>query len=67
MALLLANAVALHQAGRLAEAENVYKQVLDIQSDQFDSLHHLGIILFQRGEPAAAVEQLDRALKEKPK
>jgi tetratricopeptide (TPR) repeat protein len=66
MALLLANAVALHQGGRLAEAENVYKQVLDIAPDQFDSLHHLGIILFQRGDPAAAVAQIDRALKRNP-
>jgi tetratricopeptide (TPR) repeat protein len=66
MALLLADALALHQAGRLAEAETVYKQVLDIQSDQFDSLHLLGVILFQRGDPAAAVEQIDRALKKNP-
>jgi tetratricopeptide (TPR) repeat protein len=66
MALLLTNALALHQSGRLAEAEKVYQQVLDIQSDQFDSLHHLGIILFQRGDPAAAVEQIDRALKRNP-
>jgi len=66
MAPLLANALALHQAGRLAEAEKVYKQVLDIQSDQFDSLHLLGVILFQRGDPAASVEQIDRALKTSP-
>ncbi len=66
MALLLANALALHQAGRLAEAEKVYRQVLDIQSDQFDSLHLLGVIFFQRGDPAAAVEQIDRALKGNP-
>jgi tetratricopeptide (TPR) repeat protein len=66
MAVLLANALGLHQAGRLVDAEKVYKQVLDIQSDQFDSLHHLGIILFQRGDSAAAVEQIDRALKRKP-
>ncbi len=63
---LLTNAVALHQSGRLAEAENVYKQVLDIQPDQFDSLHHLGIIFFQRGDPAAAIAQIDRALKRNP-
>ena len=66
IAVLLTNAVALHQAGRLAEAENVYKQVLEIQPDQFESLHHLGIILFQRGDPAAAVAQIDRALKRNP-
>jgi len=65
-AVLLTDAVALHQAGRLAEAENVYKQVLDIQPDQFDSLHYLGVILFQRGNPAAAVAQIDRALKRNP-
>jgi tetratricopeptide (TPR) repeat protein len=66
VALLLANALAEHQAGRLAEAEKVYKQVLEIQSDQFDSLHLLGVILFQRGDPAASVEQIDRALKRNP-
>jgi tetratricopeptide (TPR) repeat protein len=66
MALLLTNALALHQAGRLADAEKVYRQVLSIQSDQFDSLHLLGVILFQRGDPAAAVEQIDRALKRNP-
>jgi tetratricopeptide (TPR) repeat protein len=65
-AVLLVNALALHQAGRLVEAEKVYRQVLDIQSDQFDSLHYLGVILFQRGDPAAAVEQIDRALKRNP-
>jgi tetratricopeptide (TPR) repeat protein len=66
ISLLLANALALHQAGRLAEAEKVYRQVLDIQSDQFDSLHLLGVILFQHGDPAAAVELIDRALKGNP-
>jgi tetratricopeptide (TPR) repeat protein len=66
IAQLMANALSLHQAGRLAEAEKVYQQVLDIQSDQFDSLHLLGVILFQRGNPAAAVEQIDRALKRNP-
>jgi len=67
IALLMADALRLHQAGRLAEAEKVYQQVLDIQSDQFDSLHLLGVILFQRGNPSAAVEQIDRALKRNPK
>ena len=52
IALLMTNALGLHQAGRLAEAEKVYRQVLDIQSDQFDSLHLLGVVLFQRGDPA---------------
>ena len=66
IAVLLTNALALHQAGRLAEAEKAYRKVLDIQSDQFDSLHLLGVILFQRGDPAAAVEQIDRALKRNP-
>ncbi len=66
MAAMLAKALALHQVGRLAEAETVYKRILDIQPDQFDSLHHLGIILFQRGDPAAAVAQIDRALKRNP-
>ena len=66
IALLMADALGLHQAGRLAEAKKVYEQVLDIQSDQFDSLHLLGVIHFQCGNPAAAVEQIDRALKRNP-
>jgi tetratricopeptide (TPR) repeat protein len=63
---LLAEAFALHQAGRLAEAENAYNQILATQPDHLDSLHLLGIVFHQRGDHAQALRQLDRALKINP-
>jgi tetratricopeptide (TPR) repeat protein len=63
---LLAEAFALHQAGRLAEAEQTYNQVLATQPDQFDSLHLLGIVFHQRGDHAQALRHIDRALKINP-
>jgi tetratricopeptide (TPR) repeat protein len=59
---LLRTAVGLHQAGRLAEAEDLYRRILAAQPRHFDSLHLLGVILHQRGEHLAAVEQIDAAI-----
>jgi hypothetical protein len=63
---LLAEAFALHQAGRLAEAEEAYNRILATQPDHFDSLHLLGIVFHQRGDHAQALRQLDLALKTSP-
>jgi tetratricopeptide (TPR) repeat protein len=63
---LLAEASALHQAGRLAEAEKTYNQILAAEPDHFDSLHLLGIIFHQRGDHAQALRQIDLALKINP-
>src|SRR5262245_49646494 len=53
----------LHQAGRLAEAEKIYGQILKVQPNHVDSLHLLGVIHYQRGNHTAAVRQIDRSLK----
>jgi len=63
---LLAEAFALHQAGRLAEAEQAYNRILATQPDHFDSLHLLGIVFHQRGDHAQALRHIDRALKINP-
>jgi tetratricopeptide (TPR) repeat protein len=63
---VLSQALALHQAGRLAEAEKNYLQVLKAQPHHFDSLHLLGVIYHQRGNYAEAVRQIDVALKLNP-
>jgi len=60
-------ALALHQAGRLTEAERGYRQCLKVQANHFDSLHLLGVIYHQRGNHAGAVHQIDVALKVNPK
>src|SRR5271163_58027 len=64
--LLFAEGLALHQTGRLADAEKIYYQVLEMQPDHFDSLHLLGVIFHQRGNHAEAVRQMDAALKQNP-
>ncbi len=63
---LFAQGLALHQAGRLAEAEKIYNQILAIRPDHFDSLHLLGVILYQRGDHAEAVRRINLALKRNP-
>jgi tetratricopeptide (TPR) repeat protein len=60
---LFAEGIALHQAGRLADAEKIYYQILATRPDHFDSLHLLGVIFHQRGNHADAVHQIDSALK----
>ncbi len=61
-----AQALALHQSGRLADAEKIYQRVLKTTPDHFDSLHLLGVIFHQRGKHAQAVRQIDLALKRSP-
>jgi protein O-GlcNAc transferase len=45
---LFADGVRLHQAGRLADAEQIYHRILATLPDHFDCLHLLGLIFLQR-------------------
>ncbi len=58
----LASAVAHHQAGRLAEAEALYRQILTTVPDHPDALHLLGVLAHQTGHAEAAVELIRRAI-----
>ncbi len=51
-----------HQAGRLQEAEQLYRQILAHQPEQPDALHYLGLIAFQRGENDAALDLIRCAI-----
>jgi tetratricopeptide (TPR) repeat protein len=62
----LAEALALHQAGRLAAAETIYNRILAHAPDHADALHWRGVIAHQRGDHAAAVRHIDLALKGNP-
>ena len=66
IAALFAEGIKFHQAGRLAEAEGLYNQVLTLQRDHFDSLHLRGVIFHQRGNHADAVRWIDQALRQNP-
>ena len=58
--------VAHHQAGRLAEAETVYREVLSQQPDHADALHLLGMLAGQVGELDVAVDLMRRATQLNP-
>jgi tetratricopeptide (TPR) repeat protein len=55
-------AIAAHQAGRLGEAETLYRQVLARNPRDFDALHMLGIIHAQRDDYKEAERLLRGAL-----
>jgi len=64
---LLTQAVALHRASRLTEAEQIYRQILIDQPAHFDSLNLLGVLHYQRGQHSEAVQLIDAALKVNPR
>lgn len=57
-----AQALEHHRAGRLAEAEALYRAILEAFPQQTDALHLLGVIALQAGQPAAAVDLISRAM-----
>lgn len=57
---LIDQAVALHRAGMLTEAEGLYRRILVSDSGNFDAQHMLGVILAQRQKFEGA-ERLIRA------
>ncbi|TWA64020.1 tetratricopeptide (TPR) repeat protein [Azospirillum brasilense] len=62
-AALVAAGLAHHGAGRLAEAEGVYRRVLADHPRHPDALHLLGALLLQAGRPAEAVEWMRQAIR----
>lgn len=62
MAARLEDALALHQAGRLAEAERLYQDILRSEPRHFDALHFLGVAAYQQGRHAEAVDFISRAI-----
>jgi protein O-GlcNAc transferase len=63
---VFARALALHQAGQLAEAERLYAEIIAAAPGHAAGLHLLGVLKFQRGDAAAAVRQFDAALALEP-
>lgn len=55
-------AVRLHREGRLAEAEEIYSQVLRGVPDQADALHFLGMLRHQTGNTQEAIRLLSQAV-----
>ncbi len=58
---ILSEARALHGAGRLTEAEQLYRKLLRKAPRDGEIWYGLGTLYLQKGDGAAAVEPLDRA------
>lgn len=55
-----------HQAGRLPQAEAIYRRILQVDPDHPDALHFLGLIAKQAGNAEAATALIGKALAFKP-
>lgn len=51
-----------HQAGRLAEAESIYRRILQDLPNHADTLHLLGILSHQTGNAGLAIDLIQRAI-----
>lgn len=63
---LFEQGMGLHQAGRLDQAEAVYRQVLKVDAGNFPALRMLGFLKAQQGRYDDAITLLKKALKKNP-
>lgn len=59
-------AVEHHQAGRLNEAVEIYRWILDHRPDDEFVLHLMGIASAEGGDPETAVELIEKAIRKNP-
>jgi predicted O-linked N-acetylglucosamine transferase (SPINDLY family) len=59
---ILSTAIEHHQAGRLEEAEQAYRQILQSEPNHADAIHLLGYLAHQVGRNELAVELIVRAI-----
>jgi tetratricopeptide (TPR) repeat protein len=55
-------AVQHHQAGRLREAEGIYRQILNAEPNSAHALHLLGVLASQMGQGEVALNYIRRAI-----
>ena len=63
---LFRDAVMAHRAGRLAEAETGYLEVLRRKPDEPKALHFVGLLQFHRGDLEGGIGRVQRSLRSDP-
>jgi len=63
---LFEEGVAAHRAGRLDQAEKLYRQILRADAASFPALHMLGFLKAQQGRFDEAIPLLNKAVKQNP-
>ena len=62
----LQEAVLLHQSGQLKQAATIYQQVLDIEPENANAWHLLGLVSHQSGQSETAITLIKQALNISP-
>lgn len=62
----LQHGMALHQQGRLGEAEKLYREVLQRSPKRSDALYLLGIIALATNKPQRAADLIERSIRQNP-
>jgi predicted TPR repeat methyltransferase len=63
---MLLKAMAVHQAGRIAEAKAMYDRLLRRRPRDPDALNFLGMLEYQRGNPGRGIELLQQSVRSAP-
>ena len=63
---LSAAGLAYHGAGRLADAERLYRDALALRADEPDALHGLGVLFLAAGRSGLAIALIGRAVRVRP-
>ena len=63
---VMQTALVHHRAGRLRDAEKLYRRILKRHPKDADALHLLGLVEHQSGRQDAAKKLVDRALRQSP-
>ncbi len=59
---MLQRALSLHRSGNLGDARPLYERLLELDPDDADTLHYLGVLLYQCGEHAEAEKRIREAI-----
>jgi LPS sulfotransferase NodH/Flp pilus assembly protein TadD len=62
----LREAAALHQQGKLADAEQICQSVLQQEPENPDALHHMGLLRLQQGKAEEAIGYIEHSLMKVP-
>ena len=62
----LSIAILLQKSERLAEAQEVYRRILDVAPDHADALHYAGVLAHQHGRSDEAVALIEQSLRIAP-
>jgi Flp pilus assembly protein TadD len=63
---MLMKAVAVHKAGRIAEAKKIYERILKRRPEDPDALNFLGMLEYQRGEKRRSRALLEKSVGSAP-